>query len=156
MRDPKTGRLVRWKRDEAGNLLRDSSGKLIPAQPKGVITRTPRSGAGSYAARRLARTEVSRAFNEGSRQAAELNPFVVGVKWNLSGTHKDADDCDAFAHGSSQGMEHGVYRADDAPAMPSHPHCRCFWTPETTDDTESVAAQLRRDFDLDPQPIDLV
>lgn len=156
VRDPKTGRLVRWKRDDAGNLLRDSGGELIPAQPKGVITRTPRSGAGSYAARRLARTEVTRAFGQATIQAAELNPFTDGVQWNLSHRHGRADECDENARGHSKGLPAGVYRPDEVPRYPNHPHDLCHLTPFTTQDADSVVAQLRRDFDLDPQPLYLV
>lgn len=152
VRNPETGRLVTWKRDDAGNLLRDSSGKLIPAQPVGAITRTPRSGAGSYSARRLARTEVTRAFGQATIQAAELNPFVEGVKWNLSSTHGKADECDANASNHSRGMALGVYAPNEVPRYPNHPHDKCYLSPVTTDDTDAVVAQLRRDFGLDGSP----
>ena len=155
VRDPKTGRLVRWKKDEAGNLLRDASGKLIPAQPKGAITRTPRSGAGSYAARRLARTEVSRAFELGGQQASALNPFVDRRRWNLSGGHDPKEDngiCARNAQGSSHGQEPGVYFLSEYPGFPAHPQDKCFGTPVTVDDTDAVIAQLRSDFDLGDGP----
>lgn len=108
-------------------------------------TQTPRSGVGNYAARRLARTEVSRAFNEASARAAAANPFVRGVQWNLSGRHGEPDICDERASQSSRGMPPGVYRHGDKPRMPSHPHCLCFWTPYTVDDTDAVVRGLRRD-----------
>jgi hypothetical protein len=97
--------------------------KPFSQQPKGVATRTPRGGMGNYAARRLARTETSYAFNEGIRQAADANPFVYGVRWNLSGTHKDADECDENSRGSSRGLPSGVYRPGEVPRIPGHPHC---------------------------------
>jgi hypothetical protein len=150
VRNPHTGRVVKWKRGDAGQLLRDASGRLIPANAPGVLTRTPRSGMGSYAARRLARTEVSHAFNEGVRQAAEANPFVDGVKWNLSGSHKDADECDALAQGSSRGLAPGVYRPSEFPRMPNHPHCLCYATQVTTDDVDAVVDRLRNDIGLRP------
>lgn len=117
--------------------------------PVGQATRTttPRSGNGNYAARRLARTEVSRAFNEASRRAAELNPFVDGVKWNLSGSHDEPDECNDRANRSSRGMPRGVYRFGDEPRMPSHPHCRCFWTPYVGRSDDEVVQQLRRQVD---------
>jgi hypothetical protein len=123
---------------------------LTPAGRK-TTTRTPRSGMSNYAARRLARTEVSRAFNEARRQAAVRTPFVEGVKWNVSGNHPKADDCDDKARRSSRGMPAGVYRFGDEPRMPTHPNCRCFWTPVAVDDTVGVVAQLRRDFGLGSQ-----
>lgn len=123
VRNPDTGRIVKWRRDATGRLIRDARGRLIPANAKGVLTRTPRSGMGAYAARRLARTETSHAFNEGVRQAAEANPFAYGAKWNLSGSRKDADECDELARGSSRGFPSGVYRPDEVPRIPTHPHC---------------------------------
>lgn len=147
VRDPKTGRIIKWKRDETGKLLRDARGRLIPVQAKGVITRTPRSGKGSYSARRLARTEVSRAFNEGVRQAAAVNPFVSGVRWVLSGSHRDADQCDEHARNHSVGMGPGEYRVDEAPTMPAHAHCLCFWVPVTNPNSDDVVSQLRRDVE---------
>lgn len=156
VRDPKTGRLVLWKKDEAGNPLRDTSGKLVPAQGNGVITRTPRSGAGSYAARRLARTEVTRAFGQATTQAAALNPFTEGVQWNLSHSHGRPDECDENARGHSSGLPPGVYLPNEFPRYPNHPHDLCYPTPYITRDADSVVAQLRRDFDLDPQPVDLM
>ncbi|MBA3580733.1 MAG: hypothetical protein H0W42_12210 [Gemmatimonadaceae bacterium] len=155
VRDPRTGRLVRWKRDELGNLLRDSGGRLISAQPIGAITRTPRSGAGSYAARRLARTETTRAFGQATMQAAALNPFVSGVKWNLSGSHPEPDECDSNARRSSQGLPRGVYRSGDEPRYPNHPNELCYLSPYVAEDTDAVIDQLRRDFDIDPQPVRL-
>src|SRR4051794_13005126 len=56
---------------------------LTPAGQQ-ATTRTPRSGMGNYAARRLARTEMTRAFGQATLQAAELNPMVEGIKWSLS------------------------------------------------------------------------
>lgn len=116
--------------------------------PAGQTTRTatPRSGTGNYAARRLARTETAHAFNEGVRQAADANPFVYGVRWNLSGTHADADECDENSRGSSSGFPPGVYRPSEVPRIPAHPHCRCYLTQETIQNTDSVVAQLRRDI----------
>jgi hypothetical protein len=152
VRNPNTGRIVTWKRGDAGQLLRDASGRLIPANAKGVLTRTPRSGMGSYAARRLARTEVSHAFNEGVRQAAEANPFVDGVKWNKSSTHERSDVCDQHASNSSRGMGPGEYRTSEVPQIPAHPHCRCYLTQVTPDDIGAVVAQLRNDIARDNEP----
>lgn len=106
---------------------------------------------GNYAARRLARTEVTRAFGQATIQAAELNPFVVGVKWNLSARHPKPDACDRNARGHSRGLEPGVYHPNDAPRYPNHPMDLCFLSPVTVEDTDAVIAQLRRDFDLDPE-----
>lgn len=102
---------------------RNEKGRLEADQPKRIVTRTPRSGAGSYPARRLARTEITRAFGQASIEAARLNPFVRGVKWSLSGVHKDSDQCDDNARRSSRGLPRGVYLVDDVPRYPNHPQC---------------------------------
>ncbi len=150
------GRLVRWKHDEQGRPTLDAEGKRIPAQPKGAITRTPRGGSGSYPARRLARTEITRAFGQATMQAAALNPFVSGVKWNLSGSHPEPDECDSNAWRSSRGLPRGVYRSGDEPRYPNHPNELCYLSPYVAEDTDAIVAQLRRDFDLDPQPVRLI
>jgi hypothetical protein len=114
-----------------------------------TTTRTPRGGKGNYAARRLARTEVTRAFGQATIQAAELNPFVEGVQWSLSSRHGKPDECDANASGHSRGLPAGVYRTDEVPRYPNHPHDLCVLSPFATRDTASVVSQLRRDAGLD-------
>lgn len=123
---------------------------LTPVGQK-TTTRTPRSGLGNSAARRLARTEVTRAFGQATLQAAALNPFVEGVKWNLSGSHHKPDECDDKARRSSRGMEPGVYTVRDAPRYPTHPNCRCYLSPVTVEDTDAVVAQLRRGLSDAPE-----
>jgi hypothetical protein len=120
--------------------------KPFSEQPKGVATRTPRSGMGNYAARRLARTEMTRAFGQATIQAAELNPFTEGLKWNLSARHPKPDECDSNARRSSRGMEPGVYRPRDVPRYPNHPHDLCYLSPVTVEDTEAVIGRLRREL----------
>jgi hypothetical protein len=129
-------------------LAKDLEDYLTPLGQR-TTTRTPRGGNGNYAARRLARTETSHAFNEGVRQAADANPFVSGVKWNKSSTHERSDICDQYASNSSRGMGPGEYRTNEVPQIPAHPHCRCFLTQQTIDDTASVIRQLRRDAGID-------
>lgn len=129
--------------------VRNERGRLVGPQPTGAVTRTPRGGSGSYAARRLARTEISRAFNQAALQVGELNPFVEGMQWQLSAGHDESDACDDNAHRSSRGMPRGVYRHGEFPRIPNHPQCKCVAVPYVERDTESVVAQLRRDYRLD-------
>jgi ADP-ribosyltransferase exoenzyme len=140
-------------RDQIDGILKNSVVKgLDPIQtaktltgfltPQGLkqTTMTPRGGVGNYAARRLTRTETNRAFNEGRRQAATLNPFVYGVKWNLSNVYVEADDhgiCQEKADRSSRNFPPGVYETDAAPIMPAHPNCRCHWSQETVSDDDA-------------------
>ena len=56
-----------------------------PGQNKAIVTEAPgRGGSGSFPARRLARTEITRAHGAGTIAAAEKSPFVVGVRWACS------------------------------------------------------------------------
>lgn len=119
--------------------------------PEGLstLTRTPRSGVGNYAARRLARTETSRAFNEGVLQAADANPFIDGAQWNTSGSHEDQDQCDEHARNHSLGMPPGVYLISEFPRIPAHSYCRCFATQWSSRNADDVVRQLRVDSGID-------
>jgi hypothetical protein len=126
-----------------------ATGRLVPHQPRRVVTAAPgRGGLGSYPARRLARTEISRAHAEAHRQASEMNPWSIGDRWNLSGNHPKADACDRHASGD-EGLGKGVYAHRQGPSIPAHPQCRCFWTAVTTDDADAVVAALRHRYGLD-------
>lgn len=135
---------------------RNERGRLVANQPKRIVTRTPNAGAGSYPARRLARTEITRAFGAATVKAAEMNPFVDGVRWATSGRHRGSDVCDDNASGHSRGMDRGEYRTDEVPSYPGHPQCRCVLSPVVARESASVVAQLRRDYGLDPQPVRLL
>src|SRR5690349_9949258 len=101
--------------------IRDVFGRLIRNQRKGVTTRAPgRSGAGSAAARTLARTEISRTFSQATLHAAAANPFVDFVRYALSNRHADADECTDIAN-ADNGEGRGVYAIADVPAPPRHP-----------------------------------
>lgn len=108
-------------------------------------------GSGSAAARRLARTETSRSFAVANLQADEANPFVDGSQWNLSGSHPEVDDCDDKARDHSPGMQPGEYRSDSFPRIPSHPHCLCYPTSVSTQDTDAVIASLLADANVEEQ-----
>lgn len=79
-------------------------------------------GGASYAAMRLARTEINNALHE--RQiAGAKRPGVKAVKWNLSGSHRVPDLCNVYAgHGGN-----GHWAPDSIPDKP-HPQCFCYLT----------------------------
>jgi SPP1 gp7 family putative phage head morphogenesis protein len=125
-------------RDAKGRLVRDSPQN----QRRAVVHDLPgRGGRGSHAARRLARTEIARAHAEATQASAEANPWVTGLRYNVSPGHTDADECDERAHRNG-----GIYPVKECPLPPRHPHCRCFVTSVVTDDTDAVVDQLRADF----------
>jgi hypothetical protein len=80
-----------------------------------------------YAALRLARTEINNAFHAISIESAQ-KPWVTGMKWNLSRSHRKADDCDRLARADNERMGAGVYSKGSVPRKP-HPQCFCYVTP---------------------------
>lgn len=92
-------------------------------------------GGASYAAMRLARTEINAAFHDRQRSIAEETPWVNGAQWNLSRSHPKKDECDVLANGHSTGMKRGVYLPSEIPDKP-HPHCLCYLTYDLLSDRE--------------------
>lgn len=86
-----------------------------------------------YASMRLARTEINNAFHAMSAANMAEKPWVLGSKWNLSGSHPKADQCDRLAKDESDGMGAGVYKTAHIPSKP-HPQCLCYITPEVEPD----------------------
>lgn len=131
--------------------IRTVNGRLVRNQRKALVTEAPgRGGSGSMPARRLARTEITRAHGQGTIATARRSPFARGVKWNLSGRHPKADECDANAS-SDVGLGPGVYPADEVPRYPSHPQDLCTLSVAVEEDSAKVVDELRRAFALDRQ-----
>jgi len=131
-------------------------GAFVANQRRGIVTQSPnvkeyaaslRPFAGSYSARRLARTEISRAHAVGTDFATARTPFARGWRWNLSPAHPRQDICDSHAN-RDDGLGAGVFPANDGPTMPAHPHCLCDKTVETVDDIDAVIAGLRDQYGL--------
>lgn len=128
--------------------VRDAAGRIVDLdQGPGVLTRTPwqRFGAnlpggmqrahyinglpdrgwGSFSARRLARTELTRVHGAATLVATESTPGALGAKWVLSASHPEVDHCDENARNSSAGLPAGVYLVSEFPQYPDHPHELC-------------------------------
>ena len=118
--------------------------------PGGALMRTdtpyppPYGTQGSYAARRLARTEITAAAGRATINAAAANPFVNKIQWRLSASHPKIDICDDYAHGGPNGD--GVYAIDQVPDYPPHPQCLCALLPVVAEDTADLVARLRVDI----------
>jgi hypothetical protein len=78
-------------------------------------------GGVSYAANRLARTEINNAFHASAAKRFEESVIVEGIDWKLSSSHPEGDICDDLAAASP-------YAKKSIPQKP-HPHCYCFLTP---------------------------
>lgn len=128
---------------------RTARGRIRPGQPREIVTRTPgRGGAGSYPARRLARTEISRAHGQATLWAAQRTPFVRGVRWSVSARHPAPDECDRNAT-ADNGLGPGVYPPEAVPRYPAHPHCLCVLSLATVEDDREIVRELRRIYRLD-------
>lgn len=115
----------------ARELAADVKKYISPGTPGGV----------SYAAMRLARTELNNAFHEAQKEIGEA-PWIRAVKWNLSATHKSRvrggrDKCDELAEADIYEYGRGRYPSDRVPDKP-HPHCLCFITYESVSESEML------------------
>jgi hypothetical protein len=97
-----------------------------------------------YRALRLARTENSKAFMEGTYRAGKFSPTYSGIKWVLSNAHPEPDVCDPMVGKYEQGRE---------PAIP-HPNCMCVQVPyhnETIDEFTERTNRWRSDPASEPK-----
>jgi hypothetical protein len=121
--DTATRRRVQAEVDQA---IRDgeSPAKLARRVREFVQPGTP--GGASYAAMRLARTELLAAWDARERQDFKAAGIYSGAAWMLSPTHRGPDVCDELA-------QSGPYGLDALPDRP-HPHCFCWLDPVVDED----------------------
>ncbi len=114
--------------------------KDYPEMMKRMAGRVP--GDISYEALRLARTESTAAFGEGTIAAAQVTPSYIGMKWVLSGSHPIPDICDDLAV-HDEGLGKGVYAPGNEPPYPAHPNCLCILVP-VYEKPEDFVQKLKR------------
>jgi hypothetical protein len=140
--------------DDALKIARSLEPYLNPAFRSETVTRdgkviarlnqttTPgRGGYGNYPARRLARTEVTRAHGAATIEAAKVTPGNLGIQWLLSNRHKGIDECNAHATRDGYGLGPGVYPPESVPIYPVHPQDLCTLAP-VMKSREGVIADL--------------
>lgn len=116
----------------AREIAKDVQGMINPATPGGV----------SYAAMRLGRSELNNAFHQAQKGIRAEDPFVTGMKWNLSSSHPENDVCNDYANDVHfKGGDQGVYKPTEVPGKP-HPHCFCYLTSVVVDDDEFINSFL--------------
>ena len=103
-------------------------------------------GGTSYAAMRLARTEINNSFHTASILSIQDKPWVSGMSWHLSGSHPGPDICDLLASQDLHDLGGGVYPSGEVPRKP-HPHCFCYTVPTLPDEDDFVAAFARGEYD---------
>jgi hypothetical protein len=118
-------------------ILRNLSAEELAREVHRYIDPATHGGA-SYAALRLARTEINNAFH--TRQIENgRRPEVSAIVWNLSGSHKVPDKCNVYA-------KHREYQPDDVPDKP-HPQCLCYLTYDLASADDLMTAFENGDFD---------
>jgi len=121
-------------------LIANLTSKELAGSVRQYISPDVKGGA-SYAAMRLARTEINNAFHERQINGAK-RPGVSAAVWNLSGSHVVPDECNIYAAHNGN----GEYPPDQIPEKP-HPHCFCYLTYKTTPPDDFQAQLLNGDFD---------
>lgn len=98
--------------DSAADLAKKVREHISPSTPGGV----------TFAAKRLARTEINNAFHAQSIHDAQDRPWVKEMEWHLSRTHvpRPGDACELYAR-------RGRFPIDAVPVKP-HPQCMCYVT----------------------------
>lgn len=112
---------------------------IVPGRAA-LRTKRPYGRDASYAAMRLARTEITRAHGQATMIASQMNPFVERIRWQLSGSHPELDECDSLA-------ANGPYELGAVPPYPPHPHCLCALIPVVTARPAQVVTALRAMLD---------
>jgi hypothetical protein len=120
----------RLDQEIAKGLLRGLSAQELAAIVSDYIRPDVRGGV-SYAAMRLARTEINNAFHQTAIRYTREMPWVEGYQWHLSGSHPRTDICNDLAERNG-GLGRGLYQKNNVPSKP-HPLCLCYITPSTVD-----------------------
>lgn len=98
----------------------------------------------AYNAKRVARTEIQKAWRGSYMEQVKQLNFVKGVKWNLSKSHSEKCICEDYAF-ANLGLGLGVYPVDAVPngGLPPHPNCFCYLTSVLDENIIPVKGRLR-------------
>lgn len=86
-----------------------------------------------YNAQRLARTAVSHAFQQSQKRSCQRNPFVTGIQWLSSNSHRTCELCS-----SRNGV---IYKVNDLPL--DHPNGMCTTIPVLEKELDQIGDELR-------------
>jgi len=131
-------------------LLLNMNAKAIAKSVRDLIDPKVKGGV-SYAAHRLARTEINNAYKTSQENRYAGEPWTRGMRWNLSGSHPAPDICNALAYRDDHGLGEGVYPVGGRPR--SHPNCLCYLTPEQLSEDDFIDAFVAGEYNtyLDEQ-----
>lgn len=142
----KTQALARGLVDRAVNngLLLGHSAQRVADSVRDLIDPNVPGGV-SYAAMRLARTELNNAFKTAQEQRHADEPWVKGMQWHLSGSHPRKDECNLYAEQDIHDLGAGIYPVGERPH--SHPNCLCFMTVEQISEDEWIDRFIAGEYD---------
>jgi len=109
----------------AAELSRDLRKYLVqPETLRGKVLKDLKPGQGVYKsayknAMRLARTELNRAFAEGTYRYAQQKTWIDGYIWRRGGVGK-------CSSGECPNNADEFFPKDTPPEIPAHPHCLCY------------------------------
>lgn len=118
-------------------LLRGLSARDFAKEVRDFINPATPGGA-SYAAKRLARTEINNAFHATANRRYANSLMVDAVEWHKSTSHPENDECDTLE-------EESPYPKTKVPRKP-HPQCLCYTVPALKDNKkfmDDLLAQAR-------------
>jgi len=129
-------------------LILQTSAKDLAKQVRQFIDPNVKGGV-SFAASRLARTELNNAFHTVAIERSD-EPWAKGVQWHLSGSHPPGppgkpEVCETYAR-VDHGLGIGIYDRKKVPAKP-HPQCLCYITQEVVSEDEFIDRLLAGDYD---------
>lgn len=112
-------------RSAAQQMIKDLR-RAQPDQVDGIVNRWVLERA-RYQARVMARHEAVEAARDVQLNGYREQPWVVGVRWTLSGAHPKFDVCDCHAGADIYGLGPGGYPKDQVPDR--HTSCLCGLVP---------------------------
>lgn len=122
------------------------SQKELARRVKALIRPDVRGGV-SYAANRLARTEINNAFHTSQIERRSAEPWTRGMQWHLSGSHPRPDECNFYAlKVNFTGGGPGVFKPGETPSKP-HPNCLCYLTTVTIGEQEFIDGFMDGKYD---------
>lgn len=129
-------------------LILQTDAKTLARQVRNFIDPSVKGGV-SFAAFRLARTELNNAFHTVAIERAD-EPWSSGMQWHLSGSHPPSppgkpEVCETYAR-NDHGLGTGVFAKGQVPRKP-HPQCLCYVTQQVVGEEEFLDKLVAGDYD---------
>lgn len=104
-------------------------------KPLGWINSYPKASTQiDYNVQRIAKTYSSHVFQEAQKESCRRNPFVSGIKWLVSNSHRVCPLC--------RTRDQVVYKIDDVPI--DHPNGMCTTIPVLEKELDQIGEELSR------------